>query len=334
LQAAVLRDGVARSARDGWVMRASGDHEVALFRRRGGGEQEVSRWRLDAVPPDVARRAVSDHRRIGDRVTLVAPGGTVLERPTTLPLAAANTPDAVLRYELDRLMPFPLAAMAWGWRIEARDAARGRVVFRVRAVPLAPLAPVVEAAQALGLEPDVVEAEGADGTTWPLMLGDRRMEARAASPRAFRLAALACAGLAAATLLVPAWQQWKAEAELDAALATLRPAAAEADALARRLAGEADGSEILRREMARIGSPLALIAALTDLLPDETFLAELSIGNGQVVLRGQSANAARLVPTIAASQTLRAPGFIAPVRRNEDGAGELFVLRADHGAGP
>lgn len=324
--------GIDACPRDGLVLRMDAEGKVLLLQRRRQREQLLARLSDGVVADDTALRVVERQRRVARDVILAASRDSVLDRCTTLPRAAEGAPDAVLRYELDRLMPFPAEAMAWGWQIESRDTRRDRLTFRVRAVPHVAVATLAAAAERLGLAPSIVEAEGPDGVAWPLPFRHRPAEERTSPPAALRGAALACGLLAAAVVAVPFWRQWTTETELDATLAALRPAATEAEMLRRRLDGDTAGADILRRERATLGSPLALIATLTDLLPDDTFLAELSIGRGQVVMRGSSASAARLMPALSADPALRAPGFIAPIRRTEDGAAEIFSLRVEYGA--
>ena len=72
-----------------------------------------------------------------------------------------------------------------------------------------------------------------------------------------------------------------------------------------------------------------LLARLTELLDDATYLHEFSLSQGKLVLRGQSADAARLIAVLTAEPSIRDPAFAAPVTRVENAAADLFTIRAE-----
>jgi general secretion pathway protein L len=141
-----------------------------------------------------------------------------------------------------------------------------------------------------------------------------------------------CLCLALTAAASPFVQQALAEAELDARIAALQPRVAEVEALRRRVQAEAASGDAIGQEYAAIGDPLAAIAVLTTLLPDDTFLQELSLAQRKLGLRGQSASASRLIAALAADPAIRNPAFAAPVVRVESGQRDVFSIRAEWGA--
>jgi general secretion pathway protein L len=81
-------------------------------------------------------------------------------------------------------------------------------------------------------------------------------------------------------------------------------------------------------ERAQAGDPMSVLATLTSLLPDDTYLFEFAMTGRQVTLRGQSAGSARLIETLAKQPEITDPAFAAPVTRAENGKAELFSIRA------
>ncbi|HYP62712.1 MAG TPA: PilN domain-containing protein, partial [Acidocella sp.] len=71
-----------------------------------------------------------------------------------------------------------------------------------------------------------------------------------------------------------------------------------------------------------------VLAILTDALPDDTWLSDLTLKNGDLTFDGQSANAAQLIGLLSAVPGLRDPSFTAPVTRTADGKADLFSLHA------
>jgi len=89
------------------------------------------------------------------------------------------------------------------------------------------------------------------------------------------------------------------------------------------------GADVLTAERARIGDVLQVLAAVTDIVPDDSWLTELSLHQGKLGISGQSPAAARLIPALAADPAFRNPAFAAPVTRAPDGHADLFVIRAE-----
>jgi general secretion pathway protein L len=83
-------------------------------------------------------------------------------------------------------------------------------------------------------------------------------------------------------------------------IAELRPGVAKVEALRRRLAEGAAGADAVIAERVRTGDALQVLAAVTDILPDDTYLSDLSLRQGKLNLSGRSPSAARLIPALAA----------------------------------
>jgi general secretion pathway protein L len=118
-------------------------------------------------------------------------------------------------------------------------------------------------------------------------------------------------------------------AEVEARIAALQPRLREAEALQQRLDQAVASGSILAAAQAEFGDALAVLDALTAVLPDDTFLTDLTLKQRQVALRGQSANAARLIAALSAEPALRNPSFAAPVTRAAGGGPDLFAIAAE-----
>ena len=94
------------------------------------------------------------------------------------------------------------------------------------------------------------------------------------------------------------------------------------------------GVDVLAAQRAKVGDPLAVLATLTDVLPDDTVLTDFSLRQRVVTISGQSGGAARLIPALAADPALRDPAFTAPVTRNETQHSDGFSIRAAAPAAP
>jgi general secretion pathway protein L len=295
--------------------------QVSLTLRRRGRETELGQFPpTGSSPPAVPRRRPR-------RVVLRLRGGALLERSVMLPLAAERSLDQVLGYEIDRLTPFAAANVIWQAAVARRDRAQGRVTVRLSLVPRAELAPALDTLARLGITPTCLEAVARDGSPRRIAL------AAAATGRAgWRLHALAggaAAALAVAVLVTPFVIQSLARDATERAMAALAPRVARVEALRKHMADGAAGVDALTAERARTGDVLLVLAAVTQILPDDTVLTEFSLHQGKLGIAGQSPAAAQLIPALAADPTFRNPTFAAPVTRAADGHADQFVIHAE-----
>ena len=254
---------------------------------------------------------------------LQLPVGTMLDQAVTLPLAAERDPGSVLRYEMDRLTPFAADALYWTWAIERRDRALGQLHLRLTLVLRSQVDAALKTLRRAGLPLRALTGEGS--RIIPL---DAARSGPWRQRGATGLAAL-CGLLAVAAVAIPFIQQSEAARRLERQIAELRPAVDRAETVRRGMSQTAAGLDLLVAQRARVGDPLATLAALTDILPDDTVLTDLTMRQRVVTLAGQSAAAARLIPALAADPALRDPAFTAPVTRNDTQRTEIFSIRAE-----
>jgi general secretion pathway protein L len=293
--------------------------EVELVQRRRGVSAPVGLVALDGPPVDGAAAA-----RRGPLVLSLA-AGQVLAREVALPLAAEQGLQTALRFEMDRLTPFRPEEVFWDCRKLRRDRARGVLLVDLAVVPKATVAPLLAALRAAGLAPTALEGVLADGRRRRIALGHPDPARAARARRLLRAGGAACAALALAALATPLLRQSLALQDAEEQIAALRPDMATVDALRRRLAGDVGAAAAAR---AHAGDTMQTLAALTDLLPDDTFLSMLSLQHNRLRLEGQSATATKLIGALSAEAHIRNPGFAAPVLRSDSGL-DVFAIEAD-----
>jgi general secretion pathway protein L len=138
--------------------------------------------------------------------------------------------------------------------------------------------------------------------------------------------AACCAVLALAAIVTPFVRQSTAMSALDRSLAAGRAAAAEADGLRQEIGQLSRSADLVEKERGKVGQPLAVLAAATRVLPDDTYLTELELQQRRLTLSGRSAAAARLIGAVAADSEFRNPAFAAPVTRIEILRQEIFTI--------
>lgn len=303
---------------------------VAFILRRRRKEVDLGRFLLDEAGLRAARAALNAHRRPG-AVILRLPPSAVLEREVTLPLAAEREAENVLRYEMDRLTPFAADDVFWNWMVEGRDHARRALQLRLSFVPKTMLQPVLAALSGIGVAATGIQqwpaTHGASASRIALVLPLSHRQRW--NQRAFYIAAYGCAALAAAAIVIPFITQSLDRAEVEARLNALAPRVHHAEMLRQRLAHADAGRDVLSTEQARLGDPLGILATVTDLLPDDTYVTDLTLNERKLTFAGHSAGAARLIGLLSANPDVRNPVFTAPVTRTEDDHSDVFSIRAD-----
>ena len=330
LPARLTQDGVDASARG---LTAAlhlpppgppGVSSVDVQARRKGRNAALGRFALD--PAGIAALRAAAAGQGAAAAVLRLPPELLLEQQVALPIAAERDPERVLQYEMDRITPFAADDLFWSWAVDRRDRAGGRLHLRLFLVPKARLLPVLDALRQAGLRPAALEA--AAGNARRRVARDRPPPARWRR-RGLAVAGAACAVLAVAAVAVPFAVQSVRSADVERRIAALRPRADEAEALRRRILSSAAGTDVFAEQRARVGDALSTLATITDVLPDDTYLTELTMRTRTVTVSGQSAGAARLIAALAAERSIRNPAFAAPVTRNEGTRSEGFSIRAE-----
>jgi general secretion pathway protein L len=112
-------------------------------------------------------------------------------------------------------------------------------------------------------------------------------------------------------------------------LEALAPRMREVDALRRRISGAGAGGDAVANEQRRLGDVLEALAAITELLPDDSYLTEFTMRERKMTLSGLSASAPRLISALSSDPRISNPAFTAPVTRAENGHSDVFSIRAD-----
>nr|WP_294555453.1 PilN domain-containing protein [uncultured Rhodopila sp.] len=301
----------AAAAPDGIVIDVDRNDTVSILQRRKGREEPIGQG--------VAARLAA-----GTTVLLRPAGDMVLQKRYTVPTAPRNDLDQMLRHDLARITPFPAHALLWRWDGRPKPGDRTRTDVVLTMVPKTALAAVLERLAAAGLAPRFLEIES----------GGRRLllplaEDAAAQSRLLPALAWLCGGLAVVALALPFLLQALALHEANAEIAALQPAVAQVEALRRGLTDGNAGREVLAREQEHSADVLQVLATLTRILPDDSFLTDFALRDRHFTISGRSASAPGLITGLSAEQTIHDAAFAAPVTRIEGATADVFTIGAE-----
>ncbi len=252
------------------------------------------------------------------------PCAAVFTRSVTLPSAAAANLRRVLQFEMDRLTPFVEQEVLFDCRVIGRQADKGQIdielaVARKTAIE-APLAQL----EASGHPAWTVDAPG----LWEeanLLRGATSSGTRS-TPIGTWWALGLFGTLAIAALSTPLWQARSVVLELDGRLQQAREQAGTVTRLQRQLDEAAALTNFVRlRQQERVPT-VELLRALTEDLPDDTWLQQLAIRGGDVELQGESARATLLIELLEQSPHFESVAFRAPLTKARDATRERFSI--------
>ncbi|HUN38858.1 MAG TPA: PilN domain-containing protein [Acetobacteraceae bacterium] len=301
-----------------------GSRHVTVSSRHGARETPLGEYHPDSGG---LVSAIAETRRRPRHIIIRAEPGTLLERPVDLPLAAERDLNRVIGYEMDRLTPFGASDVVWHAAVVKRDVAQRQLRVRLSLVPRRALQPCLDLLRRAGVAPTWVEASAADGTLRRIALAASRRER--GGRKSIRAMTGVVAALAIAAVVTPFITQALSRAATERAIAALAPKVDRVEALRQRIAAKVVNADALTAEQSHVGDALQVLAAVTDIVPDDSYLTELTLHGGKLGLSGQSPAAARLILALSADPAFRNPAFAAPVTRTQDGHAEEFVIHAE-----
>jgi general secretion pathway protein L len=308
--------------RDSAIIRAK------LVHRQKRRDRDLGCFTLDEAGLRLLRTSTAASRQA--QVIVRLPSELFLKCEVVLPLAAERELDSVMGHEIGRITPFAETEVFWATMPVRRDKVRNKLHLLLLLVMREPIRPLLCALTDAGLAPVLLEENGKDGTPRQIALFRPTSKRERIVRRATIGAAAFCGALAITTMAFPFILQSTEDRSLMARIRELHPSVTEADALRLSIKQMTDGLDIVAAERARVGDVLSALAAVTNLLPDDTSLTDLTLHQGKLTMSGQSATAARLVATLSSEPSIRNLGFAAPVTRMQNGM-DQFAISADIG---
>ena len=144
-----------------------------------------------------------------------------------------------------------------------------------------------------------------------------------------RNAAFGLAGLLVLVIVSPFLRQSLEMGEAQGQLDALAPRMRLVDQLHHRIAGAGAGGEAVVAETRRCGRHARGAGAVTDLLPDDSYLTEFDTRERKMTLSGMSSSAPKLISALSQGTRVKNPAFTAPVTRENNH--DVFSIRADLG---
>ncbi|TCV91053.1 general secretion pathway protein L [Luteibacter rhizovicinus] len=263
-------------------------------------------------------------------VVLLLPSSVVLRRRLVLPLAARDSLHRVAAYELDRHTPFRADQVRYDVRALREPAPEGRFVAELLVVPLATIDEVLRQSGEAGIALDAMCGTKPDIATGLNLLppSGRRVRRKGRGRLNFALAGVATV-LAFAAMVGYVHNRDDALIRMRAEVAALRVETKSVEALRKQLNDGAGADGFFAARKSASAPVLAVLAELTQRLPDDTSVERVTIAaDGTVGWQGQSPQAARLVDALKGADTLGEPSFQGSIQTDPTTSKERFYMVA------
>jgi len=253
----------------------------------------------------------------------------VLRKEIMLPAAAESNLSQVLAFEMDRQTPFRAQDVYFDWKILERGGDSGQIRLEIFVVPRSEVDKTLHSLQLRKLSPagiDILDG----GKTMGLNLLPAEKRVRMVNSKARMNFALA--GVAVILLALVMTQSLYLRAhqvsELEDAIAEVRDEARRVQRIKEQIGDSSEAATFLT--VRRDASPLAieLLADITRILPNDTYLDRLVIGQTSVQLQGKSQNAQQLIERVNESELLDEASFRGSTRLDARSGLEIFEVNA------
>jgi general secretion pathway protein L len=331
-EAIVASVGRLRSARRTLIIEGDdGTFSIATPRADAKSTSAVPAFRMGSsttadLPPGLAATLR------GSQVELVLRSTHFLIRPLELPKRAADFLDGIVRAQIDRLTPWSGTGAVFGWT-QPSDAPDDRISLTIVATARARIAPYLQTLSGLGASSIVLSTQPQDepGGLAPVKVFEqgRRSALDVARVRRALLVVLAVLSLTAAFAVTTA-QLLGDDLETEQRDLARRIAERRVALVAGRDAASGPTSAVraIERRKHETAMGVMVLEALSQALPDHTYVTELRIDGDKLQVIGVTRDAPSLVRLLEQSPHFTRATFFAPTTRTPDDPGERFHIEA------
>jgi general secretion pathway protein L len=260
---------------------------------------------------------------------LLLPGDDVLLREVILPLAAESNLRQALAFEMDRNTPFGTQDVFFDYRILQREKDAEQLRMELVVSPRAIIESKLEILGPRGLAPSGVDIER-DGEPGGFNLLPPAMRQRFVNRRVRANLALGAATVVLLALFMAQslWFRQHQVEQLEQAIEEVRDEARRVQTIREQIDDAASAAGFLVRKRAESPPAVLVLAEVTRILPDDTYLDRLRVWDGTVQMQGKSAKAQQLIEIVNGSGQFEGASFKGPTRLDASSGLEIFDLNS------
>jgi general secretion pathway protein L len=245
-----------------------------------------------------------------------------------LPASAERALSSLLRHQVERLVPLPAEAVLFAYRILPRAGRSATLKVAVAVAKRPAIDRALAVARGAGLAPARVVAEVTEAGLVPLVLwqpGPAAAQSRSRLRHALEIAAVL---LLVAAYGMHVWRLESVRDDLRESVAAATRTAAVTRELGQRVTRSTEALAFLRARLSE-PQPLAVLDRLTNLIPLDVWISDLTLRGRTVEILGYAPRAADLIAVMQNSTAFEHPQFRSPITLLPDGHTERFDLTFD-----
>jgi general secretion pathway protein L len=272
-----------------------------VFRMRAGEREAMGE--LDPQVLGSLQAILAGVRGRQRRTVVELPAGQVLTRSVSFPSQVRDNLPRVVGYEIDRLTPFQVDQVYFDFRIRDVPARADKISVELALCRRDQARDWLQRLRDAGAPAELLTWDGA----WSkanLLPAQERANRGAGLFSPTKLLLLLLLMLAAAALATPVWQMQQLRNERESAVAELKSRAEKVHEMRTALERAREGSVAVLQRKWEQPRMIDLLRELTERLPDDTWVQNLDYREGEVQVRGESAQATGLISLLD-----QAPGF-------------------------
>ncbi len=281
-----------------------------LFEAQGGEQHSLGE--IDMLAPEALQTMLASLRRGQHRTVVRLPAGQILKRSVAFPAQVRDNLAQVVRYEIDRLSPFQADQVFFDFRLMGTAVGPGKIAVELALCQREKARDWLHRLRDAGAPADVLTWEGA----WPkanLLPPDERPRRRRSILGLSSFLLLLVLLLGAAALITPLWQKNQIRTALAAQVQDLKTKAEKVYQARDALERARKGSVAVLQQKADQALVIDLLRELTERLPDDTWVQNLDFQDGEVQIRGESAQATALIGLLEKAPGISEVAFRSPV---------------------
>ena len=312
----------------------SANGEIALSVDDGESVQSLDIFSTEQDPQlqqQRVRELLQQHELTEVNRDLILSESDILRTEVVMPLAAEANLRQALAYEMDKHTPFPAEDIFFCWKVLSRDREAGQLHFELFVTPRGPVEAQLELLKRLGLKPSGVDVRGSDGllgiNLLPVALRHRVVNQQS---RINWVIAAATLVLLVVVMSQSLWLRENQKENVETAIEEVRAEAMAVQQIRKQIDDAREAAGFLQSHKIDNGYKVEVIAELTRILPDDTFLDRLSVHAKTTQMQGKSDNAQALIELINDSPFFENASFRGPTRLDNRSGKEIFDLSTDN----
>ncbi|KAA9130769.1 PilN domain-containing protein [Marinihelvus fidelis] len=260
---------------------------------------------------------------------LLLDGGDVLTKTVTMPLATEANLRQALAFEMDRNTPFKAGDVYFDYRILERDREKAQLRAELLLAPRGIVDASLRVLAARGVPPSGVDVEQ-DGRPVGVNLLPLEQRHRVVNRKARMnlLLALGAVALLVAVMLQSLWLRQHQVEQVTEAIDEVRVEARRVQNIRAQIEDAAEAAGFMASRRAENPPSVAVLAEVTRIVPDDTFLDRFRAWEGNLQLQGKSDNAQQLIEVVNGSAMFGESAFRGSTRYDNRSGKEIFDLRA------